>query len=129
MLVDFDPSPELEQAAQRAMVCAPHACEREIHCARMAMAMRDLFRQAYTKGWTGRAETAAGPATMLRPSTLEFAAERAWRYGYEPGYRQSVAISQHWKMRFPDGSWIVMERGSTHPVCLAPDDNWISHGG
>ncbi len=53
MLVDFDPSPELEQAAQRAMVCAPHACEREIHCARLALAMRDLLRQAYANGWDG----------------------------------------------------------------------------
>lgn len=61
MLVDFDPSPELEQAAQRAMVCAPHLCEREVHCARLATAMRDLFRQAYAQGWDGR-QSPAPPA-------------------------------------------------------------------
>lgn len=63
MLIDFDPSPELEQAAQRAMVCAPLACEREVHCSRLDLAMRDLFRQAYAQGWNGQMKPENRPAT------------------------------------------------------------------
>ena len=63
MFVDFLPDPQLEEAVQRSLVCAPVACEREIFCARMALALRELLRMAYANGWDGK--TSSPPAFRL----------------------------------------------------------------
>lgn len=75
MLVAFNPDPQIEEAVRRAMVCAPVACEREVHCWRMAIALLDLIRAAYAQGWTGQVEPPApsGPARITLPACWETA--------------------------------------------------------
>ena len=50
MKIEFIPDHQLEEAVQRSMTCAPTVCEREVHCGRMALALRDCFLQAYAQG-------------------------------------------------------------------------------
>jgi len=53
MLIEFMPDPQLAETVQRAMMCAPVACDRDVHCGRMALALRDCFRQAHAQDWNG----------------------------------------------------------------------------
>ncbi len=53
MKIEFNPDPHLAETVQRAMMCAPAACDRDVHCGRMAVALRDCFRQAHAQGWNG----------------------------------------------------------------------------
>lgn len=54
LLVEFEPDQQLEKAVQCALVCAPVACEASLHCARMAIALREFLRMAYANGWNGK---------------------------------------------------------------------------